>query len=163
MLKKTPQTYSKFLIVNLFQKNWKIKFPGLRMRSNAHFECWLKSYSNSVGTSDVTSSWLPDRDLLTSHETARILQHSFFFIWINIGGDDFFDFYVNCSKTQMLADHHPLLKFVYSKKATHFLNPSAVCNQGWVVMGYTRDTTETIEPGPLCITDLFQNKSVAYF
>ena len=22
---------------------------------------------------------------------------------------------------------------------------------------------ETIEPGPLCITDLFQNKSVAYF
>ena len=27
----------------------------------------------------------------------------------------------------------------------------------------TRDTTETIESGPLCITDLFQNKSVAYF
>ena len=26
----------------------------------------------------------------------------------------------------------------------------------------TRDTTETIESGPLCITDLFQNKSVAY-
>ena len=26
-----------------------------------------------------------------------------------------------------------------------------------------RDTTETIESGPLCITDLFQNKSVAYF
>ena len=26
-----------------------------------------------------------------------------------------------------------------------------------------RDTTESIESGPLCITDLFQNKSVAYF
>ena len=25
-----------------------------------------------------------------------------------------------------------------------------------------RDLTETIESGPLCITDLFQNKSVAY-
>ena len=25
----------------------------------------------------------------------------------------------------------------------------------------SRDTTETIESGPLCITDLFQNKSVA--
>ena len=29
--------------------------------------------------------------------------------------------------------------------------------------GNTRDTTETIESGPLCSTDLFQNKSVAYF
>ena len=27
----------------------------------------------------------------------------------------------------------------------------------------TRDLRETIESGPLCITDLFQNKSVAYF
>ena len=26
-----------------------------------------------------------------------------------------------------------------------------------------RDLRETIEYGPLCITDLFQNKSVAYF
>ena len=26
-----------------------------------------------------------------------------------------------------------------------------------------RDLRETIESGPLCITDLFQNKSVAYF
>ena len=26
-----------------------------------------------------------------------------------------------------------------------------------------RDTTETTESGPLCITDFFQNKSVAYF
>ena len=26
-----------------------------------------------------------------------------------------------------------------------------------------RDTTETIESGPLFITDLFQNKPVAYF
>ena len=29
--------------------------------------------------------------------------------------------------------------------------------------GRGRDTTETIESGPLCIKDLFQNKSVAYF
>ena len=27
----------------------------------------------------------------------------------------------------------------------------------------SRDTTETIESGPLCITDLFQDKSVAYY
>ena len=27
----------------------------------------------------------------------------------------------------------------------------------------SRDLRETIESGPLCITDLFQNKSVAYF
>ena len=27
----------------------------------------------------------------------------------------------------------------------------------------SRDTTETIESGPLCTTDLFQNKSAAYF
>ena len=26
-----------------------------------------------------------------------------------------------------------------------------------------RDLRETIESGPLCITDLFQNRSVAYF
>ena len=26
-----------------------------------------------------------------------------------------------------------------------------------------RDTRETTESGPLCITDLFKNKSVAYF
>ena len=31
---------------------------------------------------------------------------------------------------------------------------------GWSLI---RDLRETIEYGPLCITDLFQNKSVAYF
>ena len=28
---------------------------------------------------------------------------------------------------------------------------------------HTETLAETIESGPLCITDLFQNKSVAYF
>ena len=30
-------------------------------------------------------------------------------------------------------------------------------------MRVCRDARETIESGPLCITDLFKNKSVAYF
>ena len=36
----------------------------------------------------------------------------------------------------------------------------------WSSMYYltaARDLRETIESGPLCITDLFQNKSIAYF
>ena len=28
---------------------------------------------------------------------------------------------------------------------------------------HTRDTKETIESGPLCITDLFQNETETYF
>ena len=35
-------------------------------------------------------------------------------------------------------------------------------NTGFIVMN-SQTLAETIESGPLCITDLFQNKSVAYF
>ena len=37
------------------------------------------------------------------------------------------------------------------------------CLGGWGGGSSPRDLTETIESGPLCITVLFQNKSVAYF
>ena len=44
---------------------------------------------------------------------------------------------------------------VYTKGTIHILRKHLV--------GTGRDLRETIESGPLCITNLFQNKSVAYF
>ena len=43
--------------------------------------------------------------------------------------------------------------------SAHFFSSGTKCN---LILGLARDTTETIESGTLCITDLFQNKSVAY-
>ena len=65
----------------------------------------------------------------------------FFFLFVNFSGR-------NLAKEQMAVE------FLKNPKAILFLQNS------W---SRHRDLTETIESGPLCITDLFQNKSVAYF
>ena len=65
----------------------------------------------------------------------------FFALWVCIG------YWV------LLMYQTKLIQKGRGKRQTHFelslINP--------------RDTIETIESGPLCITDLFKNKSVAYF
>jgi hypothetical protein len=44
-------------------------------------------------------------------------------------------------------------------------NQNSAHNSSAIYVPYVESETlpETIESGPLCITDLFQNKSVAYF
>ena len=49
---------------------------------------------------------------------------------------------------------------IYFRAVRRFENPSPFFCRNMVGI---RDLRVTIESGPLCITNLFQNKSVAYF